>query len=217
MKRFLTKRDANSYGYTDLFRTPGIRRMTMCLAVCWYEKCSCCYDFSYHFHLRVTVTLIYYAISLNPSKIGGNVYSSFITSGLAEIPAVLLLIFTLDFFGRRFLQAAGFTVSGLSLMILLLTDKGATVITKGLRRKCVFFVESFITSALIWLSKWGVTTAFCVIYLLTSECFPTVLRTIAVGFMVTVSRFGGILSPFANMYFVSFSLRFTQFCKSFFL
>lgn len=46
------------------------------------------------------------------------------------------------------------------------------------------------------LGKLGVTAAFCVVYAVTSELFPTVVRNMAMGTCSMTARIGSIVSPF---------------------
>uniref|UniRef100_A0A914UKL2 Uncharacterized protein n=1 Tax=Plectus sambesii TaxID=2011161 RepID=A0A914UKL2_9BILA len=137
----------------------------------------CCYCWT-------IVTLIYYGISLNPSAIAGDFYVSFILTGFVEVPALILLLLLLNKLGRKFLQSGGFMLCGLAFFIIVLVPAEFEPITL----------------ILVLISKSAVTAAFCVIYLHTSEIFPTVVRGIALGLTVTCSRIGGIMSPIASMF-----------------
>lgn len=44
--------------------------------------------------------------------------------------------------------------------------------------------------------KFGITTAFCVVYAVTAELFPTVIRNMAMGTCSMAARIGTIISPF---------------------
>lgn len=46
------------------------------------------------------------------------------------------------------------------------------------------------------LGKFGITSAFCVVYAVTSELFPTVIRNTAMGICSMAARIGTIISPF---------------------
>ena len=55
---------------------------------------------------------------------------------------------------------------------------------------------------LVIVAKLAVTAAFDLICLHSSEIFPTVIRSKALGLFVAFSRIGAIASPFASMYLV---------------
>lgn len=44
--------------------------------------------------------------------------------------------------------------------------------------------------------KFGITAAFCVVYAVTAELFPTVVRNMAMGTCSMSARIGAIISPF---------------------
>lgn len=46
------------------------------------------------------------------------------------------------------------------------------------------------------LGKFGMTSAFCIVYAVTSELFPTVIRNSAMGCCSMAARIGTIVSPF---------------------
>lgn len=46
------------------------------------------------------------------------------------------------------------------------------------------------------LGKFGLTSAFCIVYAVTSELFPTVIRNSAMGCCSMAARIGTIISPF---------------------
>lgn len=131
------------------------------------------------------VTLVYYGISLNPSALAGDFYASFILSSLTEFVGVTFLIFTLNRLGRRPIQTAGFLLAGAALIAILLVPSAA---------------PSWITLGLVMVAKVSIVSAFCTIYLYTSEIFPTVIRSIAIGLASTCARIGGIASPFASLF-----------------
>lgn len=63
---------------------------------------------------------------------------------------------------------------------------------------CVCVVADLIelATSLEMLGKLGVTAAFCVVYAVTSELFPTVVRNMAMGTCSMTARIGSIVSPF---------------------
>uniref|UniRef100_A0A672QU40 Solute carrier family 22 member 4 n=1 Tax=Sinocyclocheilus grahami TaxID=75366 RepID=A0A672QU40_SINGR len=61
---------------------------------------------------------------------------------------------------------------------------------------CVFADLMELATLLEMLGKLGVTAAFCVVYAVTSELFPTVVRNMAMGTCSMTTRIGSIVSPF---------------------
>ena len=46
------------------------------------------------------------------------------------------------------------------------------------------------------LGRWGVTAIWSFLYMITSEVYPTPLRSIGLSSCSTMGRIGGVLSPF---------------------
>lgn len=46
------------------------------------------------------------------------------------------------------------------------------------------------------LGKFGITSAFSIVYVYTAELYPTVVRNMGVGASSMASRLGSILSPY---------------------
>lgn len=49
---------------------------------------------------------------------------------------------------------------------------------------------------LVMLGKFGITSAFSIVYVYTAELYPTVVRNMGVGASSMASRLGSILSPY---------------------
>lgn len=66
----------------------------------------------------ITVTFIYYGLSINSVSLYGNSYINFILTSLVEIPGYCLSFLTLDRFGRKSSIMTAFFICGLSLIVL---------------------------------------------------------------------------------------------------
>jgi MFS transporter, OCT family, solute carrier family 22 (organic cation transporter), member 4/5 len=73
--------------------------------------CTCCFCW-------ITVTFIYYGLSINSVSLGGNKYVNYALSALVEIPGYCLSMMTLDRFGRKKPIMCAYFICGLSLIIL---------------------------------------------------------------------------------------------------
>ena len=130
--------------------------------------------------------LIFTALTLLSSSLPGNVYVNYTLSILIEIPASFYCYFFLDKYGRRksfcFLNA----ISGITLILV------------GI----VWQFEPQLGTVILILSsigKFGITASFNVIYLYSSEIFPTNLRSTGMGIGYLSGSVGEMLSPFAGL------------------
>ncbi|KAL2102558.1 hypothetical protein ACEWY4_001726 [Coilia grayii] len=130
--------------------------------------------------LWMVITMSYFGLLLNTTNLHGDPYFNFFLSAIVEIPAYVMAMLLLRFCPRRFCQSSTlFLGGGVILFIQLVpTDLPGVAIL------------------LEMLGKFGITTAFCVVYAVTSELFPTVVRNMAMGTCSMAARIGSIVSPF---------------------
>jgi OCT family organic cation transporter-like MFS transporter 4/5 len=145
----------------DLFKTPKLRKYTL---IFWYSW--------------IVNALVYYGLSLNMSDFGGNIYITFLLSGLVELPALLLCAIALRYIGRKKL---------FSFFMLMITVSTLAVIPS----KTTAFKVTFVL-----LGKFFVSSAWCIMKLHIPEVFPTVIRHIGIGSSSMAGRFGSIAAPF---------------------
>ncbi|XP_049597913.1 solute carrier family 22 member 4-like [Syngnathus scovelli] len=130
--------------------------------------------------LWFVITISYYALILNTSNLHGDPYLNCFLSAVTEVPAYLIALLLLHFCYRRLCQSSTLMMGG--VMIL-----------------CVHLIPidlPWVAVLLEMLGKFGVTAAFCVVYAVTSELFPTVIRNTAMGCCSMAARVGTIISPF---------------------
>ncbi|XP_053703356.1 solute carrier family 22 member 4-like [Synchiropus splendidus] len=130
--------------------------------------------------LWVIITIGYFALILNTSNLHGDPYLNAFLSAVAEVPAYLIALALLRFFSRHFCQSSTLFVGG--VMIL-----------------CVHLIPidlPWVGVLLEMLGKFGITAAFCIVYTVSSELFPTVIRNSAMGCCAMAARLGTIISPF---------------------
>lgn len=127
-----------------------------------------------------TACISYYALTLNSTQLSGNIIFNFALNGVIELPVPFFMLITLNWVGRRPLMVFGHLLLALSCLILAFVPKGRTSVILA------FYL----------IGKAGAALAFAMCYLVTSECFPTNLRTQAVGVCSTISRLGCLLAPF---------------------
>nr|KAG5711195.1 hypothetical protein BaRGS_004839 [Batillaria attramentaria] len=132
----------------------------------------------------IVVNMTYYGLSLNVANLSGSIRVNFLLSSLVELTGYCGAWVLLDRLGRKRLHCACMTLAGVALLatILTVTLGGADL--------------QWATTALAMIGKMGVSASFSIIFLLTSELYPTVIRNFGLGGSATVGRFGSIVSPY---------------------
>ncbi|KAM4726288.1 uncharacterized protein FYW61_012153 [Anableps anableps] len=130
--------------------------------------------------LWMIITISYYALLLNTSNLHGDPYLNCFLSAVTEVPAYLIALLLLQFCSRHLCQSSSLFLGG--VMILCVRLIPIDLPTVGV--------------LLEMLGKFGVTAAFCVVYSVTSELFPTVIRNTAMGCCSMAARIATIISPF---------------------
>uniref|UniRef100_A0A0G4GJS8 Major facilitator superfamily (MFS) profile domain-containing protein n=1 Tax=Chromera velia CCMP2878 TaxID=1169474 RepID=A0A0G4GJS8_9ALVE len=112
-------------------------------------------------------------------------------SALGELPGVIVPMFLMDVIGRRLCLATSFFVYVPSVLLLL----GCF----GDTAEMAFFLVARIS----------IFAAFQVMYIYTTELFPTAVRARVLGMLVAVSRVGCMLTPFAAQLLLYHNARLT--------
>lgn len=66
----------------------------------------------------ITLTFIYYGLSINSVSLAGNSYVNYILTSLVEIPGYAISVITLDRFGRKSSIITAFFICGIALLSL---------------------------------------------------------------------------------------------------
>ncbi|KAJ0183552.1 hypothetical protein K1T71_001528 [Dendrolimus kikuchii] len=127
----------------------------------------------------ITLTFIYYGLSINSVSLAGNSYVNYILTSLVEIPGYCASVLTLDRFGRKSSIMTAFFICAISLITL-----------------------PFIPSHIIWMQtvlnmigKLCISMAFSSIYIYTAELFPTQTRHGLLGTCSMFGRIGSLVAP----------------------
>jgi len=127
----------------------------------------------------ITCTFLFYGLTLNSVALAGNPYVDFILSALVEIPAYFITYLTVDRWGRRTSQCVWFLLTGITCLAFIFLDQ-----------------QSHALQLTIYLvGKFGATAAFTVMYVITSEIFPTPLRQSLMGACSMFGRIGSMVAP----------------------
>uniref|UniRef100_A0A8C4GI12 Major facilitator superfamily (MFS) profile domain-containing protein n=1 Tax=Dicentrarchus labrax TaxID=13489 RepID=A0A8C4GI12_DICLA len=130
--------------------------------------------------LWIIITISYYALILNTSNLHGDPYMNCFLSAVTEVPAYIIALLLLQYCSRHICQSSTLFLGGVMILCVQL-------IPIDLPGVAVF---------LEMLGKFGITSAFCVVYAVSSELVPTVIRNTAMGCCSMAARVGTIVSPF---------------------
>lgn len=92
-----------SYSVLDLFRTPKMRIMTVCLSAVW-----------------LSTSFAYYGLAMDLQKFGVDIYLIQVIFGAVDIPAKVVVTVCMSFIGRRPSQCGALIVAGVTILINLL-------------------------------------------------------------------------------------------------
>ncbi|XP_067464155.1 solute carrier family 22 member 6 [Thunnus thynnus] len=92
-----------SYSVLDLFRTPTMRKMTVCLSAVW-----------------LSTSFAYYGLSMDLQKFGVNIYLIQVIFGAVDIPAKVIVTVSMSFIGRRPSQCGALIFAGVTILINVL-------------------------------------------------------------------------------------------------
>nr|XP_039264740.1 solute carrier family 22 member 21-like [Styela clava] len=128
----------------------------------------------------LTVALTYYCISLGTSNLGGNKFINCFVAAGVEIPSFFLVYFSMEKFGRRSTLAFFLVITGISCISAPLLLK----VDKNLMTACAM------------LGKLCISGVFSVVYIYSTELYPTQIRNMGLGVLFAIGRIGTISAPY---------------------
>ena len=154
---------------TDILRVSVLRTRAVILFFVWFS-----------------VSICYYGISYFVPNLFGDRHLNFVLGGGIELAAYLLAFVVLGGFGRRVPLCVYLTLSGVICILMVLIRNFVSLDMAN--------VPAIVT-ALALIGKAAVVSCFCIIFLYSSEVFPTVIRTVGVGSCTFFGRLGSLLAP----------------------
>ncbi|GFQ82023.1 organic cation transporter protein [Trichonephila clavata] len=133
-------------------------------------------------YLWMVNAFLYYGLSYNTNDLAGNPYLNFFIAGIVELPCRALVFFSIKKWGRRPTIVSFMAVLGLAYGAMLLVPADLP----------------WLGTSFAMLGKFCVTGSFGLLYLYTTELFPTVVRNVALGSCSMFARIGSILAPFVR-------------------
>ncbi|XP_027705103.1 solute carrier family 22 member 4-like isoform X3 [Vombatus ursinus] len=130
--------------------------------------------------LWMLVSVGYFGLSLNTPNLHGDVYLNCFLSAAIEVPAYVIAWLLLRNLPRRYIIAGTLFLGGGVLLFIQLVPTE----------------YHFLSIALVMLGKFGITSAFSMLYVFTAELYPTLVRNMAVGATSMSSRVGSIIAPY---------------------
>ncbi|KAL7987299.1 hypothetical protein Chor_006218 [Crotalus horridus] len=121
----------------------------------------------------------YYIMSMNISGFGLGMYMTQFVFGFIEVPAKLLVFVMVNRVGRRKSQAWALILSGLFMGINLIVPT-----SQGILRSVVAIIGKGFSEA-----------AFTIVFLYSSELYPTILRQSGQGYCSFMARLGASVVP----------------------
>ncbi|CAL1537057.1 unnamed protein product [Lymnaea stagnalis] len=158
------------YNFTDMFRTGHMRKRSVILFYIWLVISTC-----------------YYGLTFKMSGFKGNRYLNFFIGGAVETLAYAVSLPIMRKFGRKKPLLACFLIAAATCLAAgFINDY-----TAGL---------SHVTITLAITGRCAMACLFAIIFVYTSEIYPTVIRNIGMGACCFWARVGGVLAPQINQW-----------------
>ncbi|KAH0451363.1 hypothetical protein IEQ34_018662 [Dendrobium chrysotoxum] len=126
--------------------------------------------------------IVYYGLTLNVVNLKTNLYLNVTLNSISEMPAFIITAVLLDRLGRKPLGVGTMMLSGVSCSIGFFIS-GTGVLMKTIRMICGV------------IGIFGMAAMYNLLFIYTTELFPTVVRNAALGCVTQATQLGAILAP----------------------
>ena len=127
-------------------------------------------------YIFCVTSMVYYGLSLNVGSLSGSIYMNTFISGIVEFPSHAFAQVCVDILGRQ------------KTLFLLMGTAAVGVLSSAMFRGSTQVLVSMI-------GRFGIAGSFNMIYLYTTELFPTIVRSSCLGTCSLAARVGGIIAP----------------------
>ena len=127
-------------------------------------------------YIFCVTSMVYYGLSLNVGSLSGSIYMNTFISGIVEFPSHGFAQVCVDILGRQ------------KTLFLLMGTAAVGVLSSAMFRGSTQVLVSMI-------GRFGIAGSFNMIYLYTTELFPTIVRSSCLGTCSLAARVGGIIAP----------------------
>ncbi|CAG9787568.1 unnamed protein product [Diatraea saccharalis] len=129
--------------------------------------------------LWVTMTFVYYGMSINAVNLSGNRYLNYVAVSMVQIPGYWTAMFLLDRIGRRPVLMGAYWICAICLLAYIFVPEGQYVVSL-----CLYLIGSYCSA-----------TVVTALYIYTTELYPTKYRHRLFAFSSAVGRIGSLLAP----------------------
>ncbi|XP_037576844.1 organic cation transporter protein [Dermacentor silvarum] len=130
----------------------------------------------------IIYSFVWYHITASTGSVGGNPYVSFTIGASSEYPTRLINVLLIKYCRRRFAICGSMCFAALVMVALWPVPSE----------------YSWLRLGLLMLGKMGTSMQGAVLRVQLSEIYPTVVRSVAMGFCSTVGWLGSVLAPFLD-------------------
>lgn len=172
--------EAASGSLWTVMKNPATRPRMVIMVVIWF-----------------LTAVVYFGISLNVVNLGTNLYLGVFVNAIVEWPAFLLTAVLLERFGRRMMLVSTLLLSGVCCLggSFLFEEANGGILDALLSAETTPGALKVVRIVCSIVALFGVAGTYNLIYIYTSELFPTVVRNAALGLTTQAGGIGSIIAP----------------------